>query len=323
MLGYLHYRLAYGWFAAGKSTALPSRRAAFTLIELLVVIAVIAILAALLLPALSAAKSRAQGIYCMNNSKQMTLGVQLYSDDFHNLYPPNPDDGNTMEGYNWCCGDFSGGIDGLPPGPETFNPTALENTDKSLLTRYLKNIAVFQCPADPRYGRYSGTDPSLVGKQIHATRSISMNQAIGTIDPAYDEYPAKDNHSGAPTLSVNGPWLNGLNTHRRNSPYAAFGKSSDFIAVSPSQIFMMVDESPLTINDAAFGVSAALPLWVDWPAVSHNNACGFSFCDGHAEIHKWRTSSLKANPRTPGALTLTADNPDWNWLAEHTSVKLY
>src|ERR1039458_7967620 len=159
---------------------MTSRRA-FTLIELLVVIAIIAILAALLLPALSHAKQRAQGIICLNGGKQLMTAMTMYVGDNNDFYPPNPDDANTLPGYNWCSGDASIG------GPYEFNPDVLKDPARSLLTSYLSgNTSLFHCPGDKRLGLYQGSDPTLKGQTVPAARTFSMNQAVGTIDPGFD-----------------------------------------------------------------------------------------------------------------------------------------
>ena len=96
-------------------------RRAFTLIELLVVIAIIAILAALLFPAFSHAKKRAQGIICLNGGKQLMTALTMYVGDNNDCYPPNPDDGNSLPGYNWCSGNAGIG------GADEYNPDVLKN----------------------------------------------------------------------------------------------------------------------------------------------------------------------------------------------------
>jgi prepilin-type processing-associated H-X9-DG protein len=238
------------------------------------------------------------------------------------LLPPNPDDGTTIPGYTWCTGQAAIGAG------DQFNPDLMLDPQRTLIAPYLgTNSSVFRCTADTRVGKYDGAalypNSPLIGKQVPAARTISMNQAVGTIDA---RFAAGGTHFGVPNLPVNGPWLTGSHgaNNAANGPYRTYGKLSQMVVPVPAQLNIMTEESPFSINDGscATSVSPSVPVWIDSPSTLHNNGCVLSFADAHVELHKWAGSTLYLSGPAQGQRFVSATDPDWVWFTQRTSARL-
>jgi prepilin-type N-terminal cleavage/methylation domain-containing protein len=241
---------------------MKSRRA-FTLIELLVVIAIIAILAAMLLPALSSAKAKAQKLACLNNMKQLQTAWIMYN------------------------GESGGKI----PSCEPFDPVTLAINQNA----WVRGVAAILAPP----GAFGQVDPGV----LDCTNQNAL--ALGTLFP----YIAATRSYRCPTdlRNVNGvPYVRSysMNNWMNGEPFADPANDLDTThrlfktessILSPSQLYVLIDEDASTINDGMFVVymNPAEGLQ-DQPSRRHQTGYPLTFADGHAEIFKLSGGNVDA-----------------------------
>jgi len=261
-----------------------SNRDGFTLIELLVVIAIIAILAAMLLPALSRAKLKAQGIQCMNNSHQLGLAWIIYAGDNSERVVSNL---RSSQRGGWVNGVMS------------FAAADTDNTNTTLLTAMPANLppllgpyvsgnyAIYHCPADT----------SQAPGQPQRVRSYSMNGFVGSPSPDLLDSTA-------------------YRVFRKTTDFLTPTDTFVFLDEHPDTIddgwFIFCNNNDPTERT----------VWENLPASGHGGAGGLSFADGHSEIHKWRTAAALQPVNNSGNYNsaVGSDTTDIDWVAAHASI---
>ena len=280
----------------------PQAEAGFSQVDLLTVIVVLALLGLLLCPALARTEMTDQTLQCRNNLRQLIHGWRLYAEDNNDKLP---------NCFDWCGIPSPTTPGSYANGSENYSPNNPDNTNILYLLHgslgpYVKAAAVYKCPADQSQALEGGVNYPRV-------RTISMSQAFCYANEGHLE----DGDSPANF------WRHYL-------------RSTAIIRPSPSALWVLGDENPDSVNDAAMSVNMAggnmyggtpnpsRNKWMDGPSNLHDGGCGFAFADGHYELKKWtdpRTLALKTTYTQSFPYGIVQSNsPDIQWVKDRTTA---